>query len=203
MLGYFQNFPRVVYDLNGNPATIDYNLVTNIMTRVSFIKDLQLRTDIYYDYIIKDTDTPENIADRYYGDPNYFWVILLFNNIMDPQFDWPLNSRSLDAKIRDTYGDALNDIHHYEMNVETYDVFSQTTTNFTYIIDQETFNNTPVFANEHIDDGMISVSVTTTTSSVSNYDYEVDQNEQKRSIHIVKSNYLGQIQGQLEKALSS
>jgi DMSO/TMAO reductase YedYZ molybdopterin-dependent catalytic subunit len=49
---------------------------------------------------------------------------------------------------------------------------------------------------------MISVSVTTTTSSVSNYDYEVNENENKRSIHILKNDYVGQIQGELEKALS-
>ena len=38
--------------------------------------------------------TPENIADRYYGDSTLHWIVLLTNNILDPYFDFPLNYRN-------------------------------------------------------------------------------------------------------------
>ena len=37
---------------------------------------------------MQDSDTPEIIADKYYGNVEYHWVVLLFNNIIDPQFEY-------------------------------------------------------------------------------------------------------------------
>jgi len=201
-LGYFNNFPKIYYDLNGDNVSIDYSRVTNIVIRLDFVEDLKRQSDLYYQYTIRDADTPENIANRYYGDPNYFWIVLLFNSIMDPQFDWPLDSVSLDNKIIQKYGQShINDPHHYELRISSYDVPTQTTTEFVYIIDETTYNATPEYTNETVNNN--TTMLTTTTAVVANYDYEVNENEKKRQINILKKDYLGQVQKELEQALSN
>ena len=47
--------------------------------------------------------TPEQVALEVYGDQQYFWVVLLFNDLMDPQYRFPLRTRSLDDFISKKY----------------------------------------------------------------------------------------------------
>ena len=82
---YFGNFSRVWYDLQDKNQ---FELVTNILQRVSFRSRLKDEGDFFIEYNVKDTDKPEIIADKIYGDPNFHWIVLLFNDFMNPTYEW-------------------------------------------------------------------------------------------------------------------
>ena len=93
MAKFFSYFPKTFYIANNTTNGVD--VVTNITTRFTFEEALKNNSTAFYPYQIQDSDTPEIIADKYYGDSEKHWVVLLFNDIVDPQFDWPLKSETL------------------------------------------------------------------------------------------------------------
>ena len=204
MASYFSYFPKVLYDLAGDLQSPSAQVVTNITKRVAFIKDLQSQANLYYAYTIKDIDTPENIADRYYGDPQYFWLVLLFNTILDPELDWPKNENVLYQYMVEKYGQSnLNTVHHYTKTVVSVDSNSGATTTFSYEIDLATFTQQgSEFQVITAADGS-SISLTTTVQQVSNYDYETTVNEKKRQINILKKDYVGQVVSNLQAVMSA
>lgn len=107
---YFQKFPKTFYSLD-NIATVQ--VVTNILQRVVLTQELQDNFGVYDEYDITDSDTPENLAFQLYGDSEYHWIILHFNNILDPRFDWPLTSSNLVKYVEGKYANIYG-IHHYE-----------------------------------------------------------------------------------------
>jgi hypothetical protein len=107
---YFQKFPKTFYTLD-NIATVQ--VVTNILQRVVVTQELQNNFSVYDEYDITDSDTPENLAYQLYGDSQFHWIILHFNNILDPRFDWPQTTNNLVRYVESKYTD-INGIHHYE-----------------------------------------------------------------------------------------
>lgn len=92
MANFFEKFPRISYDIQGKRLT-NYNLVTNIFFRTRVIREVLANISAYYEYLVKDDDTPEILAEKVYGDSEAHWLILMANDIVDPQYDWPLNTR--------------------------------------------------------------------------------------------------------------
>lgn len=74
-------------------GSVNYNdsIVTNILTSIRFKEAVKQTVTNYYPYTIKEGDRPDNIAQFYYEDERYFWVVLLSNNIIDPYYEWPLS----------------------------------------------------------------------------------------------------------------
>lgn len=70
----------------------------------------------FLEYLIKDWESPENIAYKLYGSCEYVWVILLCNDIINPFTDWLLTNEELEELIAQKYGDKANAVHHYELN---------------------------------------------------------------------------------------
>ncbi len=92
MANYFNFFPSTFYSVDSNNDGLD--VVTNITTRFAFEQTLKENSNIFYPYEIKDSDTPETIAYKIYGSSERHWIVLNFNNIIDPQYDWPLSYRT-------------------------------------------------------------------------------------------------------------
>lgn len=104
---YFGSFPLMTYTLDPG-ATIANDVVTNIFRRIAFTDLLLDNSSSFYPYQIKDSDTPEIIAYKYYSDPQYFWLVTLVNNIIDPVLDWPLNYQQFTSMIEAKYGSVAN-----------------------------------------------------------------------------------------------
>ena len=48
-------------------------------------KDRWLKdTTLYSEYIVKEHDTYDKLALKYYNNPTYYWIICSFNHIIDP-----------------------------------------------------------------------------------------------------------------------
>ena len=95
---YFKKFPSLQY-----PSSGQLEEVQDILLRVGFSSKVKETADTFVLYNIQEGMTPERIAQEVYGDQQYFWVVLLFNDLMDPQYRFPLRSRSLDDFIAKKY----------------------------------------------------------------------------------------------------
>lgn len=87
---FLGKFPKVQYKAD-NTIYGDKETLTNIFFRVDLVRRTIDNASSYYLHIVNEGDTPEILADKIYGDPGAFWMILYANDIFDPFFDWPLN----------------------------------------------------------------------------------------------------------------
>jgi len=101
---YFEKFPILTYP-SGDGKTIN---VTDIFSRVVFNKQSVISMSSLEDFQINDGDTPDSVAGKVYNDPTLGWVILLFNDIFNPYFDWSLSLRATERNTKDNHpGNAL------------------------------------------------------------------------------------------------
>jgi hypothetical protein len=110
---YFKNFQKIYYDYTINGEK-ELKVVTDITKNVRFRKEVLSNILTYDLYDIKDGETPEIIAEKIYGNPEYHWIIMLANDKYDYLADFPLDIHKLEKFITDKYGDQAYAIHHYE-----------------------------------------------------------------------------------------
>lgn len=96
---YFKNFPSILYPLESGQV----EQVKDIITRIGFSEDSKINANTFVEYIVEEGMTPEKIAEEVYGDQQYHWVVLLFNDLEDPHYDFPLRSKALDDFIDKKY----------------------------------------------------------------------------------------------------
>ena len=80
MATFFAKYPKLLFN---------NRLVTDIIARTSIRERYSDKLSIFYPYTLQEGDTPEIIAEKYYGDPEKHWIVLLANNIIDPFFEFP------------------------------------------------------------------------------------------------------------------
>jgi hypothetical protein len=133
MSRYFNYFPKTVYTSNNKTTGLD--TVTNIIARFAFERTLKENSAAFYKYNIQETDTPEIIASKYYDNPERHWIILMFNEIIDAQWDWPLEGRNFIEFVNEKYAanaaanvifksgydwaKSINNIHSYYKVIST------------------------------------------------------------------------------------
>lgn len=120
---YFKEFPQIFYTFPGKtPEDIDsrfQRVVTDITQNVRARKDIFNDILIYDEYDIQDGDTPEIIADKYYGSAYYHWIIMIANQRYDYLRDFPMTTQELEQYVLEKYGfDKQYSIHHYEKDGE-------------------------------------------------------------------------------------
>lgn len=93
----------------------DGDILTDISKRFT-IKNIETKysRDIYFEHIIENWKSPENIAYDFYGSCDYVWLILTVNNIVDPIGDWLLQDSEIKDFIIKKYGDTMYEPHHWE-----------------------------------------------------------------------------------------
>ena len=160
-MSYFDMFPNIYYSAKGDGK---FTIMKDLLARVKLIanvKDNILGFD-YYD--VKDGETPEMIAHKYYGDVNLHWTILVVNDVIDYYEDWPMSVKRFEQFVKDKY-DNPQGIHHYEI--------SQTSGDTTVTIDV----------------GMNTTEYPSATA-ISNYQYEDSLQEKKRQIRLIGTRYI-------------
>lgn len=213
---YFRQFPKIPYSFN---LTNDGALtaVTNIFARFSLKSDVIDNAYGFYKYQVEETDTPEIIAYKQYGDPELHWIIIMVNQISDPLFELPLSQNALEKTIIKKYGyssisEAYSNIHHYELEVKkilsevngskntTTETSIVTLDQYNYLsntivtksIDSPTTENITFYANNSDITSQIvaTLTVQSTYKPVYVYDYESNLNESRRQIKILKPQYV-------------
>jgi len=116
---YFRQVPNFEYV----DRTTEYSSITDSVPVKNLFKRGKLREDIFGNlsffekYQIQGDDRPDNVAYKVYGDETLDWVVLLSNNILNIQTEWPLPLSVFDEVLLSKYGSYQNlysGIHHYE-----------------------------------------------------------------------------------------
>ena len=112
-MAYFNQFPLMAYDVKGNEQ---YKLLPNILKRVKLRSGIRSGSFLFDKYDVREGERPEDIAFKYYGDPELHWVILMTNDITDRYYQWPLTQPQFQEHLEDKYGLAnIDAVHHYEI----------------------------------------------------------------------------------------
>ena len=189
MSEYFSNFPRILYDINGtNQTSPDYSIAVNLMVRQKLREAVKSEITIYYPYVIPESiKRPDVLAYQTYGDVKFTWTIFLLNQMLDPYWEWPMDSKTFQAHLAGKYGSVQESkitVHHYEyiqqVRVEATGT-SDPIPERVLEIDRETFLSTnPDFRKTKYA-----------------YEYELDKNESHREIDLIEPIY---ISGVLDEA---
>lgn len=106
---YFNNFPYTYYTLDDG-ATVQ--IVKNITLRVVLDQIIKTNYGMYYEYDIRDGETPEIVSYKLYNTTNLHWLVLHMNDIVDPRFEWPLSNYDLIQYVEGKYANP-SATHHY------------------------------------------------------------------------------------------
>jgi hypothetical protein len=195
MAKYFINFPKTIYSQKDSKSV---ETVTNLTTTFSFDENITENSVLYYQYDVSDGETPEIVAHKIYGSSESHWIILKMNGIIDVKTDWPLDQRSLSVAIDKKYANngistsqtgyqwAFNNTHSY-YKIETRTIVSSGDKIVDVIqVDANTFANITTSSVQYtLPDNNI-VKIDTTRNAKTYYQYEVEENDKKRSIKVIK-----------------
>ena len=185
---YFSNLTDFLYvnrTIDGRSEG-DYSVVKN------FFKRAKLRDDIFQDlafftkYTVIGDDRPDTVATKVYDDPTLDWVVLLSNNIVSIQSEWPLGQAAFNTYVTEKYGDETtlySGIHHYESReVKANDG--------TIIIPSGARVSVGQSVSFFDEDSSQQIIRTDVAMPVTNYMFEEKLNDEKRNIFILNPIYL-------------
>jgi hypothetical protein len=109
---YFKDFPKFQYDFAYGKDT-KVSVVKDITRNIRFRRDVLANISLFDEYDIIDGETPEIIAEKYYGNAEYHWIVMLANERHDYISDFPLPQYTLERYIVDKYGAQRYATHHY------------------------------------------------------------------------------------------
>lgn len=219
-MNYFETLPQVVVsDFNGNGI-----VATNLLARAELIPSLAKNPVLFYQYDIQDGDTPEIIADKYYGDSYRYWIVLFGNQIMDPQWNWPMTQNLFQSYLYDKYASATanslsilvsyvtpaqvlaytqSNIQEYVKVIQTTDGFTSNTTTIQVPVTSTDYANViPSVVTNSFPDGN-QVTKVISKNTVSLYQYEQNMNESNRRIYLINSAYVAQFETQLKTLMGA
>jgi len=199
MSDYFKKLPNFEYVSRLPGAKIgDYVTVKNLFKKGALEEDILSNLAFHTKYKIKGNDRPDNVAFDFYGKSNLDWLVLLCNNIINIQTEWPLLQNDFDRFLLDKYGSygALNNTHHYE----TQEIKNSKDVVIVPKGLQCASDYTVTYYDYNTDQEKIVLSKDCTTA-VTNYEYESEIENNKRNIFLLKPRYISVIRNDLDAAM--
>ena len=175
----------------------DYIRVKNLFKRTKISEQVFSDLTFFTKYQVITDERPDNVAFKVYGDSNLDWMVLLANNIINVQQEWPLEHQSYYTYLIGKYGSdaALQNVHHYETREIKNSVGK--------IIVPEGLEVAADFSITFFDTGLgVQQTVSTeTVTEITNEVYENRINDDKRNINIIKPRFIGLIIEEIEKVM--
>ena len=179
---YFSIVPSIVYD--EKPIKYPFSDADRVIAK-NFFRRYKLNDDIFSyavffnKYAIEDGERPDILADKLYGSPKYDWVILLTNNLVNAQYDWPLSNYDLTKTLEKEYDDPYNEIHHYEtIKIAQYPAGLR--------VDKAFYDRQHKL---NIDGNIVLKNGSEICGAVSVAEHFSNENEKRREIYILKEEY--------------
>lgn len=113
---YFIKFPTFTYSNTE---------CRNITRRVTMEESIKLNPSLYHKYTVFEGERADLLADSYYQDSYYDWLLYLNNGIIDPYYGWNIDDYDFNNFIVKKYGsieNAQKKIVYYQLNWPTNDV---------------------------------------------------------------------------------
>ena len=114
---YFSILPNISYDekpISYPFSESDFVVAKNFFRRYKISDDIFSNVVLFKQYTIVDGERPDTVAQKAYGNVFYDWVVLLVNNMVNAQYDWPMNNYELYRVLEEEYDDPYSEISHYE-----------------------------------------------------------------------------------------
>lgn len=202
---YFRKLPSFEY-VNRLPDSRigDYIEVKNLFKKGTLRSDIFQDVTFFEKYKIEGDDRPDNVAFKLYNDSALDWVVLLSNNIINIQSEWPLTQVSFDTYLKEKYGVGLSteeeiyakiySTHHYEtIEVKNSQGVAIVPAGL-QVPNGYSVSYYDFYLDKQIDSGNITVPVT-------NYEYEEKLENNKRNIYTLKPRYLNIVLDDMEEMM--
>jgi hypothetical protein len=186
------NFDYVNRDLD-NSQIDNYTQVKNLFKRGKIRKDIFEKLNYFVKYKIEGDERPDQIALKFYNNESLDWVVLLCNNILNVQTEWPLEQNAFDSYLLKKYGSysEINSIKYYE-SVECRDSNG-------LVIFPKGVKIDKGYTITYYDNGLGSEkTISNVAIPVTNYEYELNIENLKRNIYLLKTEYLSIILNDME-----
>jgi hypothetical protein len=216
---YFREVSDLLYQSqqSNRNSSYDYARVKNLFRRAKIRDDFFKNSVTFTKYKIVGEERPEQVAEKLYGSSTYDWVVLISNNIINVRTEWPLSDAEFSEYLERKYTQAeLEEPHHYEtttvidsrgklivpagkivdsnFSATYYDSginLEQTNTNIGTFNSIITFSSTLTSFDQDPTRYQVGTLVTVyPVKMVSVYEYEIQQNDKKRNIYVLRSRYL-------------
>jgi len=191
-MSYFRELPDLEYQspfVDSNSSQ-NYVRAKNLFRRVKLRDDLQNVFTLFNKYQITEGARPDTVAEEIYGRADYDWVVLMTAGIVNVRDEWPLSNRDLYRYAENIYGEDLNAVHHYE-TTEVKDSNGRLILPAGKVVDSN-------FTIPKPDDYRATLNPVV---GISNYEYETIKNEEKRSIYLLRPEYLQQYLNDMKKIM--
>lgn len=152
------------------------------------IRDIIFKyAELMFNYVVRDGEKPYHVSNKYYGSPDLSELILLTNKVVDPYFEWPMSTDEFTNFINLKYGgiaQATQNYHSYWWTIQP---------------------RTTLYDGTIIEERQLRVDKTTYLSlpasdrtALTYYDYEMNENESRREISLIRKNYISEIRKEIQ-----
>lgn len=217
---YFREVSDLLYqsqNTNRN-SSYDYVRVKNLFRRAKIRDDYFQNATTFTKYKIIGEERPEQVAEKVYGSPEYDWLVLISNNILNVRTEWPLSDIEFDDYLERKYTEAeLLSPHHYETTLVTDSrgkmivppgKIVDPNFSISYVDDSiryiQSINTQFTFSSQEtrFDSTLETFDSSSSTQEVNTYvtvnpvkivtiqEYEIQQNDKKRNIYLLRPRYL-------------
>ena len=193
MPGFFSYLPKIEYTPTRTQFQFtnqDFVVAANIFKGLS-IDNSVYATDLFTELQLQDGVRPDQVSEAVYGTPEYDWVVLLTNKIVDVKNDWPLSSAEFEKFIYKEYENPHAVKHYLTKEVKNdlgeivlpgglevyYDPSDPDSFQITYPKSYNPFV-------EETENGLVLLTSTT------HYEWEQERNNKRRFLQILKPTYL-------------
>ena len=198
MANYFKQLPNFEYVSRLPDSKIsDFIEVKNLFKRGLLREDIFQNLAFFTKYKIRNNDRPDNVAFDFYEDSNLDWLVLVCNNIINIQTEWPMDQNDLDAYLLDKYGNyesLYSGIHHYET--------TEVRDNQNIVIVPEGLQVESDYQITFYDNDLETQVTKTPVKSITNYDYETLIEDNKRNIFLLKPEYINVVKDDMEEIMT-
>ncbi len=172
---YFKKFGEITYSKDGYSKTAK-NILKAVLPKFNNVNG----TFVFQKYMVSSGQRPETVANELYSEPNYYWVLLVLNDIVNPFIDWPLSDEEVELFTIKKYGIGEEySVHHF---------YWRDTGKWLDEVDEAAqrllYPNNP----ENV-------------IPVSNLEYEIEINREKKSIIAINPKYIQQFVEAYNQAL--
>ena len=131
----------MTYDMKGDSVR---KLLPDILRRVKLRATIKSGGMLFDRYDVKEGERPEDVAFKWFGNPELHWVILMTNNVTDRYYQWPLSQPQFQEHLADKYGAGNEDaVHHYENTQASGPTSSNGPSNFSHKVEVNSDDGDP------------------------------------------------------------
>lgn len=95
LTAYLEEFSDSTYTLEFQNIQPTVATIKNIFEKLSLVQNFKDKGAKFRLYNVKDGEIVEDVALKFYGTEDHWWIVSLWNEIINPLTDWPMTDEQL------------------------------------------------------------------------------------------------------------